>query len=86
MRKYIVTVDQDGNKEGFSFPDTINHKIMSNAIMSLLDKPSNVPGWKLVQRDTISAGFVEKGRCFGESVSLKLVANEEDYELFKDDY
>lgn len=77
--KYIVTTDENQNREIFIFPRTVNHSIFAESIERMKDKTYG--NWKRVTRTAKSAGFIEDGRCVGESESLGLKAQESDNEL-----
>ena len=80
--KYIVTSREDGTEEIFVFPDTVHHKDMAEAVGHLKEHDRLVYGkWKRVERLPVSAGFVEGGKCVGNSESLMLKSRPEDTKL-----
>ncbi len=79
--KYIVTRQKNGVEEIFQFPATVNHDCMAEAVMHMRDQTH--AGWTRVQRDVISAGFVQFGKCVGMSESLRLGSRPQDSDLLK---
>lgn len=77
--KYIVTTTEEGEKEMFIFPDSVNHKIMAESICAMRDQTHG--NWKRIRREPVSAGFVEAGFCCGKSESLGLYPCEGDSDL-----
>jgi hypothetical protein len=77
--KYIVTVDENQNREIFIFPRTVNHSIFAESIERMRNQTHG--NWKRIIRTAKSAGFIEGGKCVGESESLGLKALESDNEL-----
>ncbi len=74
--KYICTKDDDGVEEVFTFPRTVNHDAMADAVR-FINNPHN-----RVKRRPISAGLVgEDNVCYGKSVSLDLESRAEDTDL-----
>ncbi len=77
--KYIVTKRQDGTEELFVFPKSIHHRDMAEAVEMLREHDRYNPDkWTWIQRQPVSAGFVENGKCVGNSESLQLVSRPED--------
>lgn len=71
--KYITTTTEDGEKEIFTFPDSVQHKLMAESVSAIRDQ--DFGNWKRIRRTAISAGFVENGKCVGRSESLNLQSN-----------
>ncbi len=78
--KYIVTKDEKGKEEMFTFPDSVHHNVMADAVSYLKNQTHD--NWKRINRDVVSAGFIEGGVCVGKSESLGLSSRPEDTELF----
>lgn len=78
--KYIVTKNKDGKEEMFTFPDSVNHNIMAEAIGHLKNQTHG--DWKRIERKVVSAGFIEGGVCTGKSETLGLSSRTEDTALF----
>lgn len=74
--KYIVTKQRDGTEEIFIFSRFIDHDSMADAISSIRDEW--LGEWGKVEREPISAGFIEEGRCVGMSESLSLQSRSKD--------
>ncbi len=68
--KYITTKTEDGKTEIFTFPRSVPHSVMAEAIARL--KNATHGEWKRITRTPVSAGFIEGGVCHGESESLHL--------------
>ena len=68
--KYIVTKTEDGEQEIFTFPNSVPHSIMAEAVARLRNTAHG--DWQRITRTPISAGFVSGNVCHGESESLKL--------------
>ena len=69
--KYIVTEDEDGNEEIFTFPNSVNHDCMAEALGRIKNQTHG--SWKRINRYPISAGFVGKdNKCYGMSETLNL--------------
>lgn len=79
--KYIVTKSEEGSEEIFVFPMTIPHREMANAVSRLKNQLHG--DWRRIDREPVSAGFVENGVCVGDSESLGLKSRPEDTELLK---
>jgi hypothetical protein len=79
--KYIVTKRPDGTEEIFIFPEDVHHTDMAEAVSFLKDHPNDSAGWRRLARKPISAGFVECGKCVGESESLSLHSRPKDSKL-----
>jgi len=77
--KYIVTKNKEGKEEMFTFPNSINHDIMAEAVSHL--KNQSHGSWFRVFRSVISAGFVSGGQCTGKSESLGLVSRPQDTDI-----
>ena len=74
--KYIVTKQEEGElEEIFLFPRNVNHDCMAEALSSIRNQKHG--SWKRIRREPISAGFVLDGKCFGESLSLRLQSRPE---------
>ena len=70
--KYIRTIDDKGNEEIFTFPDTVNHDCMMESLSGI--KNSTWGNWERVYREPVSAGFVTDGFCNGLSETLGLTS------------
>ena len=71
--KYITTEQKNGKLEIFTFPDSVNHDCMAEAIRKMRNQTFG--NWERVGRIPLSAGFVNaSGICLGESESLGLVS------------
>ena len=69
--KYICMKDEKGKLEVFTFPRTVNHDCMAEALGAI--KNTTGKNWHRVYRRPVSAGFVgPTGTCFGVSESLGL--------------
>lgn len=79
--KYIVTKDEKDKLEIFQFPDNVHHDCMAEAIYAIRNQKHG--DWKRIYREPVSAGFVEGGKCVGESESLKLKSNPSDTKLLQ---
>lgn len=79
--KYIVTKQENGTEEIFIFPKSVHHKDMAEAVGFLKDRSGAGSSWKRLIREPISAGFVEGGKCLGNSESLMLASRTEDTAL-----
>lgn len=77
--KYIVTQQASGIEEIFIFSRAIHHKDMAEAVGNLKDHSNGI--WRRLERVPISAGFIEGGRCVGNSESLMLTSRPEDTAL-----
>ena len=77
--KYIVTKTEDGTEEIFLFPKSVNHKMFSESVYAIKDQSHG--NWKRIRRETVSAGFIEGGRCTGHSESLGISSREQDTSL-----
>ena len=67
--KYITTEDKNGHLDIFTFPDSINHDCMAEALEGI--RSQTFGDWERIRRIPLSAGFVNaSGICVGESVSL----------------
>jgi len=64
----------------FTFPDSVQHDVMAMAVVNLKNQTHG--DWKRVERQVVSAGFIEGGVCVGKSESLGLLSRPEDTELF----
>lgn len=84
--KYIVTEDENGIKEIFTFPRSDSHDCMAEVLSFI--KNHKQTGWKRIHRDPVSAGFVNiDGECFGRSESLNLKSSpDEDTALFEETF
>jgi len=75
--KYITTLQVSGKLEIFTFPDSVNHDCMAEAIGRMRNQSHG--NWERVRRKPLSAGFVNaSGICLGESESLGLVSRGDD--------
>jgi len=79
--KYIVTVTPEGKEEIFLFPRAVHHDCMAEVLGRIRNQ--SFDPWERVRRTPISAGFVEGGKCVGESESLGLASRPEDMALLK---
>ena len=81
--KYICTIGPGNVLEIFTFPNTVNHDVMAEALRHLKDQTHGE--WKRELRSPVSAAFVDnKGNCSGESETLGLESRPyEDTELLK---
>lgn len=71
--KYIVTKQDDDTEEIFTFPDSVYHKDMAEAVSYLKQHDRYNPDkWQRIHREPIAAGFVYGGKCEGVSESLGL--------------
>lgn len=69
--KYICTEDKEGKEEIFTFPNSIDHDAMADALSRI--KNQTWGQWERVRRMPISAGFVGvDGKCYGNSETLGL--------------
>jgi len=75
--KYICTKSEDDKTEIFTFPNTINHDDMMEAIC--LIKKSSFNNWERILRVPVSAGFVSSdNKCHGRSETLGLDSREQE--------
>ena len=80
--KYIVTKTPEGTEEIFIFPKAVHHNDMAEAVQRLKKHdPLLYAKWERITREPISAGFVEGGKCVGNSESLMLASRPEDTDL-----
>lgn len=81
--KYIRTTNEEGEDEIFTFPDTVNHDCMAEALE--LIRNQTYGNWSRVLRKPVSAGFIDAGgNCHGVSESLGLESlGDEDTELLR---
>lgn len=77
--KYIVTTTESGDEEIFIFPSSVNHSIFAESICAMRNQRHG--SWKRIRREPVSAGFIEGGKCVGNSESLGLRAREIDSSL-----
>jgi hypothetical protein len=69
--KYITTLNEESEREIFTFPNSVNHDCMAEALSCIKDQTHNP--WERVSRTPVSAGFVSAANeCYGESESLGL--------------
>ncbi|MES2319959.1 MAG: hypothetical protein V4631_20965 [Pseudomonadota bacterium] len=68
--KYIAIKAKDGQELLFTFPDTVMHLHMLEAVRHV--KQGVPANWVRPYRDAecVGAGFVMDGRCYGLSTSL----------------
>lgn len=74
--KYIVTEQADGTEEIFLFPRAVNHDCMADVLCHIRNHSHG--NWKRISRVPIAAGFVEGGKCTGNSESLMLCSRPQD--------
>lgn len=77
--KYIVTKSNENKIEIFIFSRDIPHNVMAEAVSRMRNQTHD--NWRRIDREPISAGFVEGRKCVGESESLNLKSRVEDTEL-----
>ena len=77
--KYITTKSEDGTVEMFTFPRSVPHSVMAEAVARLKNQTHG--DWKRITREPISAGFIDDGVCHGASESLHLKSRPEDTAL-----
>jgi len=78
--KYICTIDEDDKREIFTFPRSVNHDAMAEALDGIRDQTHG--NWRRIFRVPVSAGFVDAyGNCYGNSETLGLESQEEDTKL-----
>ena len=77
--KYIVTRQPDGPEEIFIFPKAVHHDCMAEILGHIRNQ--SFSGWRRIHREPVSAGFIEGGKCVGESESLGLRSRPEDSAL-----
>ena len=78
--KYICVQNEDGGFEIITFPKSIHHDVMSEAVQRMKNQTHG--NWNRTLRKTISAGFVNiNNECFGKSESLGLESKKEDTEI-----
>lgn len=83
--KYIVTVDNAGMEEVFTFPRSIDHDAMAEVLGRI--KNHTHGNWHRVCRKPVSAGFVTAtGVCYGHSESLGLESRPCDTQLLASQY
>jgi hypothetical protein len=69
--KYICTKDENDKLEIFTFPRSIDHDAMAEALEGFRNKTYG--NWERIYRKPISAGFVDvNGNCYDRSESLGL--------------
>lgn len=86
--KYIVTKTEDGKKEIFIFPRSINHDDFAEVLSHVKRYTGLIFGgredWVREYREPVSAGFIDEDfNCYGESESLGLKSDPEDTRLLK---
>lgn len=81
--KYIVTKNENGKEELFTFPNHVHHDCMAEVLCYI--KNQMYGNWEREYREPISAGFIDsKGNCYGISESLGLASRPEiDTALFR---
>ncbi len=80
--KYIVTKNEEGEEEIFTFPRSVNHDCMSEVLNKV--KNQTWGDWRRVRREVVSAGFINsQGECYGESITLHVTMREGDTELYR---
>ena len=80
--KYIATKTGDEQEEIFVFPNSVDHDAMAEVLGCI--KNHTYDPWERVFREPVSAGFVSHdGKCYGESVTLRLKSRIEDSILLK---
>ena len=79
--KYICTESEHGLQEVFTFPKTVDHDVMAEALERMKNKTTGT--WERIWRRPVSAGFVENGECFGNSITLDLASRDEDTEILR---
>jgi hypothetical protein len=81
--KYIVTEDELGVQEIFTFPSRINHDAMMLNLEGIRNQMCGQ--WQRVFREPVSAGFIgSNGQCYGGSETLGLLSRpEEDTALWR---
>lgn len=77
--KYIVTENEEGEREIFVFPRSVPHNAFAEVVAGIRNQTHG--NWKRIRRKPVSAGFVDGGRCHGKSESLHLESRPEDTEL-----
>lgn len=77
--KYIVTKDEKGTLEIFTFSRAINHDCFAQAVAGIRNEMHG--DYRRVRRIPVSAGFVSGGICYGESLTLGLKSRDEDSDL-----
>lgn len=84
--KYIVTRNDNGCEEIFTFPNSVNHDCFAEGVERLRNKSHG--DWRRINRTVISAGFINRdGQCMGESLTLRLRSRpEEDTQLYKQQF
>ena len=70
-KKYIV-VAIDGKESIFTFPKTVDHDRMYEAITAIRFGSGRNWERKLLHGEAISAGFVDDGKCYGRSETLNI--------------
>ncbi len=78
MQKYIVMINnQSCEEEIFTFPITIDHDAMFEAIYRVKNNMSGM--WSRNWRIPVSAGFINSvGECHGESITMNLTSRGEE--------
>ena len=80
--KYITTETDEGTREVFVFPNTINHDAYAESMYRLRNQTHG--DWRRIERTPVSAGFINSdGECYGRSESLNLESHEGDTEIFR---
>jgi len=77
--KYIVTENEEGEREIFVFPRSVPHNAFAEVVAGIRNQTHG--NWRRIRRKPVSAGFVDGGRCHGRSESLHLKSRPEDTEL-----
>ena len=70
-KKYIV-ISIDGKESIFTFPKTVDHDRMYEAITAIRFGSDQNWNRKLRLSKAISAGFVDGGECYGRSETLNI--------------
>lgn len=71
--KYIVTADEDGHEELFTFPRSVHHDAMAEMLGRIKNQTHG--NWHRVRRMPVAAGFVNAdNQCYGASETLGLIA------------
>lgn len=83
--KYIVTENEDGIEEIFTFPDSVHHDAMAEILNRIKNQTHG--NWERIRRRPVSAGFVmSSGTCFGSSETLSLSSRPQDSDILAKTY
>lgn len=79
--KYIITRTDEGKEEIFIFSRDIHHDCFAEIVDAIRNQKHG--NWRRINREPVSAGFIEGGKCVGRSESLNLDSRPQDSDFLK---